>query len=90
MLKINISRQAKKFLKIKRQPKINKQIANKICELRVNPKPQDSSDLTGYPFKRVDAGEYRIIYIVENDILEILIIGKRNDDEVYKVLKRQF
>ena len=34
-------------------------------------------------------GEYRIIYYVrESVVLIILLVGKRNDDEVYKQLKR--
>ncbi len=57
-------------------------------ELKENPYPQDSSKLVGYPYHRVDCGEYRIIYIVVGDTVEIKIAGKRNDDEVYKKLKR--
>lgn len=34
-------------------------------------------------------GEYRIVYHVEDQILEILLIEKRNDSEVYKKLKRK-
>jgi mRNA interferase RelE/StbE len=49
---------------------------------------QDAVKLQGYPFYRVDSGEYRIIYFVEKNILNIKIIGKRNDDEVYKRLQR--
>ena len=38
---------------------------------------------------RADVGEYRIIYTVENDTLNVFVIGKRNDAEVYKKLKRK-
>lgn len=89
MLKINISKDAEKVLK-KLQAKIARQIALKIQALRSNPDPQDSSQLKGYaPLKRVDQGEYRIIYRVDNDTLYIEIVGKRNDDEAYKKLKRK-
>ena len=88
MLKLNLSRQAAKFIK-KLPPKQAKQIARKIVELRNNPYPHDSISLKGYPYRRTDIGEYRIIYYIEANILEILIIGKRNDDEVYKKLKRK-
>jgi mRNA interferase RelE/StbE len=89
MLKFNLSRQASKF--IKTLPlKQAKQIAVKIVELRNNPYPHDSILLKGYPYRRTDIGEYRIIYHVEAEILQILIIGKRNDDEVYKQLKRSY
>ena len=87
MLKINLSRQAVKRLK-KLPDKHAKQVATKITELTSNPYPQDSLKLKGYPYHREDIGEYRIVYCVEEQTLEILLIDKRNDDEVYKQLKR--
>jgi len=36
----------------------------------------------------VDCGEYRIIYYVDGEVLRVPLIGKRNDDEVYKRLQR--
>jgi mRNA interferase RelE/StbE len=72
-------------------PKISNQIAKKVLALNVDPRPADSKDLKGYPgFYRVDSGEYRIIYrfAPEEDLVEIAIVGKRNDDEVYEQFKR--
>ncbi|MBT4937479.1 type II toxin-antitoxin system RelE/ParE family toxin [Candidatus Peregrinibacteria bacterium] len=89
MLNINISHQAEKFLK-KVHPKHGKQLAVKIIELRKNPYPQDSKILKGeLKFLRADSGEYRIVYKVHQDTLEVLLVGKRNDDEVYKKFKRK-
>jgi mRNA interferase RelE/StbE len=88
MLRINLSRQATKRLK-KLPAKHARQVATKITELKTNPYPQDSIKLKGYSYHRVDIGEYRIVYLVEEQILEILLIEKRNDDEVYKQLKRK-
>jgi mRNA interferase RelE/StbE len=45
--------------------------------------------LQGYSFLRVDIGEYRVVYRVENDCLMVACVGKRNDDEVYRLLKRK-
>lgn len=87
MLNIDFSSSAVKFLK-KLSGKPAKQIKKKLEELRINPYPQDSSKLVGYRYYRVDSGEYRIIYVVNNDVLEIKVVGKRNDDEVYKTLRR--
>lgn len=87
MLEINISKDAGKFLK-KLTGKPLKQIKAKLLLMLENPYPQDSVKLQGYSFYRVDSGEYRIIYFVEGKILNIKIIGKRNDDEVYKKLQR--
>ncbi|WP_017292672.1 type II toxin-antitoxin system RelE family toxin [Geminocystis herdmanii] len=73
------------------QPKIAAQIAKKTLSLNVNPFPTDSKQLKGYPnYYRVDSGEYRIVYRyhLEEDLVEVLLVGKRNDDEVYKKLAR--
>ena len=88
MLKINLSKDSEKFLK-KLPPKHGKQIAQKITALRENPKPNDSKLLKNSSYLRADIGEYRIIYSVEDNTLKIFLIGKRNDDEVYKRFKRK-
>ena len=75
------------------QPKIAAQIAKKVLALNVDPLPNDSKQLIGYPgYYRVDSGEYRIIYNFnpEEDLVEIILVGKRNDDEVYKKIERLF
>ena len=89
MLEINISKQASKFLE-KAHPKHARQIARKLFELQQNPFPHDSIQLKGQHAKlyRTDVGEYRVIYFIEENILFITIIGKRNDGEVYKLLVR--
>jgi mRNA interferase RelE/StbE len=72
-------------------PKISNQIAKKVLALNIDPRPADSENLKGYPgFYRVDSGEYRIIYrfVSEEDLVEIILVGKRNDDEVYEKFKR--
>lgn len=89
MLKINLSKQTAKFLE-KVHPKHAKQIIRKIVELQENPFPHDSFQLKGQHshLHRTDIGEYRIIYSTEEDILYVIVIGKRNDGEVYKMLNR--
>ena len=86
MLKEKYSNRASKFLK-KVLPKHEKQIANKIVELKLGPRSHDSILLKGknpLRFRRVRVGEYRIIYRVEEYILFIDAVGKRNDGEIYK------
>jgi len=51
-----------------------------------NPKPRDSKELKGHPYRGADIGEYRIIYRVEEDVLKIALVGKRNDSAAYKKL----
>lgn len=73
------------------QPKIAAQIAKKVLYLNVNPLPTDSKELKGYSgYYRVDSGEYRIVYRfnADEDLVEVILVGKRNDDEVYKKLER--
>ena len=88
MLKIQLTKRVYKFLdRLQLKPAL--QLKGKLQELRKNPLPQDSRVLIGYPhYRRVTVGEYRIIYSVEKDALLIFLIGKRNDDEVYKKLKQ--
>lgn len=73
------------------QPKISAQLAKKVLALNIDPLPADSKPLKGYSgIYRVDSGEYRIIYrfLPEEDLVEVVLVGKRNDDEVYKKIKR--
>lgn len=87
MLKIDITKSAGKFIK-KLPPKQFRQVVGTILALRENPTPTDSKQLKGYPeYQRVDIGEYRIIYRFDKDTVYIAVVGKRNDDEVYKRFK---
>jgi mRNA interferase RelE/StbE len=38
--------------------------------------------------RRLKSGEFRIVFAVEDDVVQIRLIGKRNDDEIYKALER--
>lgn len=87
MLRLNLSNSALSFLD-DLPSKQFKQLVNTLFNLLKNPTPQDPSLLKGYPYLRVDFGEYRIVYQVQGDDLQVLFIGKRNDDDVYKKLSR--
>lgn len=87
MLILVLGKVAKKFLS-RLPPKQFDQVDKKVTALRNAPFPQDSGLLKGFRWYRVTAGEYRIVYNVRGNILDVPIIGKRNDDEVYKQLKR--
>lgn len=64
-----------------------KQVVKKIFSLQSNPQPQDCKKLQGYEtVYRVDQGEYRILYTIEDNEVEVFRVGKRNDDEVYQNL----
>lgn len=93
MLRIDFSRQAQKFLKELQQgnPKHARQLAHKLQALRENPALPDAAAMKGEAttWRRADAGEYRIVYRVEGDILKVAVIGKRNDAAVYRQLERK-
>lgn len=85
---INTSKSADDFLKTL-LPKQFKQVFTKVWDLRKNTRPHDSSKLVGFDNKyRVDIGEYRIIYTFDEIIVNVETIGKRNDDDVYKRVKK--
>lgn len=87
---IILSKDSKKFIE-KLVEKQSKQIAIKIKELEHNPYTNDSKKLKGTqsPYCRVDVGEFRIIYEIKNEDIIILLVGKRNDNEVYSKFKRK-
>lgn len=88
MRNLNITKSVDRFLKSLKS-KQYRQILQTILRLRLDPNPHDSKQLTGSPeYKRVDIGEFRIIYRVEGDVVKIALVGKRNDNDVYKKFKR--
>jgi mRNA interferase RelE/StbE len=87
MLRLTFRLDARKALG-ELQTKPFRQIAVKIFDLLINPQPPDSQQLKGSPYRRFDSGEFRVVYQVEDDLVRIVAIGKRNDDEVYDIVKR--
>jgi len=89
---LKITKQALKFVE-GLDGKQKKQVSAAMVSLLSNPAPHDSSALHGAKNgeKRVDVGEYRIVYTHDNEsqTVSVIVIGKRNDDEVYKIWKQQ-
>lgn len=88
MRKLDISRDAHKFVS-GLDAKQYRQVVKKAFALLNDPEPADSSKLKGYEYLRVDVGEYRIIYHFDDETVYLVLIGKRNDDEIYKDLGRK-
>ncbi len=38
--------------------------------------------------RRIDEGEYRIVYRYDDSLVEVLIVGHRNDGKVYQNLEK--
>ncbi len=87
---IDLSKASKKFID-KLPAKQQKQIVNAIEALAINPRPHDSSLLKGgsrLTFRQ-DVGEYRVAYHFDDGTVYVELVGKRNDDSVYRKLKNQ-
>lgn len=87
MLRIDVGKRAAKF-QARLPAKHRRQIAERIILLANAPDAPDTKGLHGSPYRRADSGEYRIVYEVAAGTLRVVLIGKRNDDEVYRALRR--
>ena len=87
MLSLDMTHDCYKFVRAL-DAKPFRQVMSALLSLMQNPQPHDSATLTNTPYRRVDCGEYRIIYSVDGPVLRAVLIGKRNDDDVYKRLRR--
>lgn len=86
MRSLLLTKAAQKFLDTL-PPKQFRQVVQKVFALLADPHPHDSKELKGYPFLRSDIGEYRIIYDLPGEkTLRLILVGKRNDDDVYRKL----
>jgi len=74
-----VSRAEKEFLKL--PSAVRGQIRKKVLSLEENPKPFGSKKLRETPYYRLRAGDYRIVYSVddENNIVKVLSIAHRKD-----------
>lgn len=78
------------------------QVVSKISALETDALPNDARPIRGENFKqngwnfyRVDVGEYRIVYDLDEEsqtltIVIIAVIAARNDDKVYRLMGRRF
>ena len=90
MVSLDLKPKAKKFIE-SLPPKHKRQMKDCILSLQNNPTPHDTKKLIGYEhYLGVDVGEYRVIYRYEDkkELVTVVLIGKRNDDEIYRIAKR--
>lgn len=89
MPKLKISKPSIKFL-MRLPSKHAKQIEKKLEKLKKVIHPHDSKFLKSSQYFRVDSGKYKIIYryTSQDDSTWIVLIVKRNDDEIYQKLDR--
>jgi mRNA interferase RelE/StbE len=88
MLKVQLNKQAAAFLGTI-PAKHARQIAERITALRSDPASVLSEDLKGFaPFRRFKSGEYRVVFFIADNTVHIPVVGKRNDDDIYKQIAR--
>jgi len=88
MTPVKLSNQSLEFLN-KLESKQFKQLAKRVFGLQNETFPNDMRHMTGWPgYYRLDNGEFRIIYLPKELVIEISCIGKRNDDQVYRDFER--
>ena len=89
MHSLNLTKEAYGFIR-GLEAKQFKQVVGKILSLLSEPVSSDSSPLKGYDgVYRADIGEHRIVYRFDDKTVSVLVVDKRNDDEVYKKLARK-
>ena len=88
MLTVDYSRQAADFLDA--IPEMHAgQIVRWIISFAERPDVTPAEAMRGYPgMLRLKAGEYRVIFSVIGELMQIRLIDRRNDDEIYKTLRR--
>jgi mRNA interferase RelE/StbE len=63
-------------------PPLQKQVRDRINDLKTNPRPSNSETLTGHPgLFRIKSGDYRIIYEFDQgkNMVDLVRIGHRRD-----------
>ena len=89
MRSLSITKEALDFIQLL-EPKQFKQVLKKVLGLLAEPTPIDASSLKGYnDLFRADIGEYRVVYKFDEQTVSVLIVDRRNDDEVYKKRSRK-
>lgn len=81
--KVLVKKSAKKELKAI-PLNFRQRIAGAITLLAENPFPPNSRKLEGRDGYRIRIGDYRLIYVVKNDVLTILVIRIAHRKDVYR------
>jgi mRNA interferase RelE/StbE len=68
-------------------PKVRKNVLAKMRSLATDPRPSGAEHLRGHsPLLRVRAGDYRIIYAVDDDARVVIVASVGHRREVYRHL----
>jgi len=84
LYKVEITKKVRKKDLLSIPPKDVKRIVDRIEKLAVNPYPEDATKLKGRLEYRIRQGDYRILYIVEDDIVTVFVVKVGHRKNVYK------
>ena len=85
MEKYRIEVKASAAKEIKKLPsKEIKRVLARIESLSENPRPHDCVKLSGEEKYRVRCGNYRILYLIEDDVLIVYVIKVAHRKDVYR------
>ena len=83
MYEVLIERSAQKQLKKIAAPNFNR-IIKAIHALGNNPRPSGYKKLTGRDGYRIRIGDYRVIYLIEDNVLKVFVIEIGHRREIYE------
>ncbi|BDQ00969.1 type II toxin-antitoxin system RelE/ParE family toxin [Aquiluna sp. KACHI24] len=88
MTSINFSNDVLKFMR-SLETKPARQVYEKTISLIVDPRPAASTELKGFKgYLRLRVGDFRVVYRIVADSIEVVLVDSRSDDEVYRHLER--
>ena len=67
----------------KLDPQVRRRVQGAIALLAQDPRPPGARALQGRPGFRVRVGDYRIIYMVEDDVLLVVVVTLGHRRDVY-------
>jgi mRNA interferase RelE/StbE len=70
-------------------PKQYRQVVGAILDLLQDDKPHYANQLKGSAYWQLAVGEYCVIYRADGDTVHVAVVGKRNDNDVYRMLERR-
>jgi len=63
---------------------ITRRILTRLTGLETNPRPADVKKLKGRDARRIRVGDYRVIYEIQDRVLQIIVITLGHRREVYR------
>ncbi|MBW1820998.1 MAG: type II toxin-antitoxin system RelE/ParE family toxin [Deltaproteobacteria bacterium] len=84
MYKVELTREPEKFIR-RQNRKTQIQITSALRKLASQPRPKQAKKLAGMDdLYRVRAGDYRIVYTIEDKKLLVLVVRVAHRKEIYK------